>query len=55
MCMYRVITVLIYIFLVMSNVEHLHGLVCHLCIFLGGKSIQILCPFSSWVVWAYCA
>ena len=49
------IMVLIYIFLVMSNVEHLFcGLVCHLYIFLGEKSIQVLCPFSNWVVWVFC-
>jgi len=45
------VVVLICISLIISDAEHFfHALVGHLYIFLGEWSIQILCPFFSWVV-----
>ena len=37
--------VLTSISLIISDVEHLHVSVGHLCVFFGKMSIQILCPF----------
>jgi len=30
-----------------------HVSVDHLCIFFGKMSVQILCPFSNWIIWGF--
>ena len=45
------IVVLICIFLIASDVEHLFYIfVGHLYVFLGEVSVQVFCPFFDWIV-----
>ena len=45
------IVVLIYIFLMIRDIERLSYVPSHLCIFFGEMSIQVLCPFFNRVMW----
>ena len=44
-----VIVILICIFLMISDVEHLFVSIGHLYVFFEEESVQVLCPFFNWV------
>lgn len=41
--------VLIYIYLMATDVKHFCMLICHLKILLGEMFVQVFCPFSNWI------
>ena len=51
---WHLIVILIYIFLMISNVEHLFTYLLAIHISSLQKCLHALCPFFNWVIWFFC-